>query len=76
MAASVPTTATSLEGQILELLQEANNRESTLTDELNQGRFTVALDLEGQSITVSATFDVSVTNNGGTLAIAPMPYLP
>lgn len=76
MAASVTTLATTLEGQILELITTANDQESALPEESNQGRFTVSVDTEANEITVSATLLVNITTGANGVTLAAEPYLP
>ncbi|MEM9220606.1 MAG: hypothetical protein AAGD25_40585 [Cyanobacteria bacterium P01_F01_bin.150] len=76
MAAAITTTATTLEGQILECVNTANTQESALSDDLNQGLFNVAVDPEGGTVTVTATLNASFVSNGNKLEVTALPYLP
>ena len=76
MAASVTTTATTLEGQILELVNTANSQEQALSDDLNQGLFNVAFDAEAATVTLSVTLNATFTSNGAKVEVEAQEYLP
>lgn len=78
MASPVTSTATTLEGQILEVVQAANTLEQALAEEDNQDRFSVTFDLDATppQVTISATFDVTVTTSAGKISVQPVAYLP
>lgn len=76
MAAAITTTATTLEGQILECVNTANSQESALSDEANRGLFNVAVDPEGGTITLTATLDATFASNGDKLEATAVSYLP
>ena len=76
MAAAITTTATTLEGQILEVVNSANAQEQALSDELNLGLFSVAMDPEGGTVTVTATINATFAASGDALTITAQEYLP
>ena len=76
MAAAITTTATTLEGQILECVNTANSQEQALADDANLGLFNVAVDPEGGTITLTATINATFASNGNKLEATAVEYLP
>lgn len=76
MASPITTTGTTLERQVAEVIQAANSLEQSLSEELNQGRFTVTADPETGEVTFSATLICSVSSTGGIISFTPNVYLP
>ena len=74
MAAPIVSTATTMEGQILEIMQRANEYEAGLAEEANQGRYSVAIDIEGKTATVTATLDLIITSAVGEISITAQNY--
>lgn len=76
MAAAVTLASTTMEGQIIELIQAANNYERALPEEQNEERYSLVLDLESNppQVTVSATVNVTVTSGASGLTIAAQNY--
>ena len=75
MAAAITTTATTLEGQILECVNTANAQEQLLSDDNNLGLFNVAVDPEGGTVTLTATINASFVSNGDKLEVTAVEYL-
>ena len=76
MAAAITTSATTLEGQILECVNTANTQEQALADDANLGLFNVAIDSEAGTVNLTATINASFTTNGDKIEITASPYLP
>lgn len=77
MAASVETTATTLEGQLWEVAVRAQVAELAIAPEDRPNNVTTTIDTENQTVAVTftapATFSV---NASGALVASPTPYLP
>lgn len=78
MAAAITTTATTLEGQLMEVAAAMQLAEvaATAADEAFEQLLTIATDAEGQSITVSVTLPATVSGTAGNITFAPQTYLP
>lgn len=80
MAAAITTTATTLEGQFIEVAQaiEVKERAYNLANPtLAQAQsVSLSLDPENASISVSATMAATVGGTGGAVSMAPTAYLP
>ncbi|QYO68200.1 hypothetical protein [Leptolyngbya sp. 7M] len=76
MAAAVNLTSTTMEGQLIELIQAANAYERSLPEDQNEERYSLALDLDANppQVTLSATVNVSVTNGASGLTISAQNY--
>lgn len=66
----------SLEGQLLELATAAVAQENAMSEETNQNRFTAALDLDANEISISMTLPVVVTTTANGTQVAAVEYLP
>lgn len=75
MAAAISTTATTAEGQLLEVANALNVLETALSDELNLGLFNIAVDLEGKTATVTATINIEATSNGDKIELQAQEYV-
>jgi hypothetical protein len=80
MAAAITTTATTLEGQFIEVAQaiEVKERAYNLANPtLAQAQsVSLSLDPENASISVSATMAATVGGTGGQVSMSPTAYLP
>lgn len=80
MAASITTTATTLEGQLIEVAQAIEVRErayNTANPTLPQvNNVSLSLDPENAQIAVSINLAATVTGTGGSVSMAPVAYLP
>jgi hypothetical protein len=77
MAASVETTATTLEGQLFEIANRVQLAELAQPVETRPNNIQVALDTENGTISITfsapATFTIGAA---GQLVASPAPYLP
>lgn len=80
MAAAITTTATTLEGQLIEVAQAIETRErayNTANPTLAQAQsVSLALDPENAVISVSVNMAATVSGTGGSVSMAPTAYLP
>jgi hypothetical protein len=77
MAASIASTATTLEGQLWEVALQVQLAELTIPVETRPNNIQVNVDTEGQ--TVSVTFSVPAqftVSSSGALVATPVAYLP
>lgn len=75
MAAAITTTASTAEGQLLEVANSLNVLESALADENNLGLFNIAIDLEGKTATITATLNIEATSNGDKIELTAQEYV-
>jgi uncharacterized protein YqgV (UPF0045/DUF77 family) len=78
MAAPITTTATSLEGQLVEVIQaiEAAERAyNTANPAATKNQVSLSVDPEGATIAGSFSLGCLVTGAGGTLNFATVAYL-
>lgn len=78
MAASITTTGTTLESQLIEVATAMQLAEAVAVaaDETFEERVTISPDTDGGTITVSATIPAVITGTAGNLQFAPSEYLP
>jgi hypothetical protein len=79
MAAAFTTTATTLEGQVLELarqLQAGEQAFNTANPNTPVNNATLTPDLEGQTIAIAINLPIAVSGTGNQLTVAATPYLP
>ena len=77
MAAAIPTTANTLEGQLFEIANRVQLAELSQPEENRPNNIQVNLDTENG--TLSLTFSAPATfsiNSSGQLVATPTPYLP
>lgn len=78
MAAAITTTATTLEGQLLEVAREIEELENAILEanqsETNQ-RLTLAVDPATETVTISVALPVTVGGAGGALTFTAAAYL-
>ncbi len=72
MAAAITTTATTLEGQALEIVREMQEAEALLVDVNN---VQIDLDVEAGIVSLSVQLPVTLGGTGGALQIAAGTYL-
>ncbi|NET40046.1 MAG: hypothetical protein F6K19_50230 [Cyanothece sp. SIO1E1] len=72
MAASVATTATTLEGQALEIAREMQVLES---DQGAENRVAINTDIENGQATITIVLPVSLGGDGGALELTAGSYL-
>lgn len=77
MAAPISTTATSAEKQLFEIAGAIQALEITAAeqDPAFEPALTLAIDAEGGTVTVTATFPATITSTGGNLSFSPQEYL-
>ncbi len=77
MAASIVTSATSLEKQLFEVAGAIQSAElaAAQSDPTFEPALTLAIDAEGGTVTVTATLPAAVTSTGGVLSFTPSEYL-
>jgi hypothetical protein len=80
MAAAITTTATTLEGQLIEVAQAIEVKErayNTANPTLTQvGSVSLSLDPENAVISVSVNMAATVSGTGGAVSMSPTAYLP
>lgn len=77
MAASVQTTATTLEGQLWELAVQTQIAELAVPAETRPNNVQTNIDTENGTVSITFTCDATFTvGAGGQLVAAPTPYLP
>lgn len=76
MAAAITTTATTLEGQLFEVVSAVQAAELAQPEASRPNRVTVAFDTEAETVAIGITFDVTMTRAGSNLTFAPVAYLP
>lgn len=78
--APITTTATTLEGQLVEVAQALDTAERTYNaanPTLAQAQsISLSLDPENASISVSVSMAATVSGTGGSVSMAPKAYLP
>jgi hypothetical protein len=80
MAAPITTTSTTLEGQLVEVLQaiEAQERafnNTTPAPAVTKNQVSMSVDPEAATISGSFNFGCTVSGSGGALNFATVPYL-
>lgn len=77
MAASIPTTGTSVEKQLFEVAGAMQELEiaAAAADPAFEPLVTLAIDAEANTVTVTATLPATVTSTGGVLSFTPADYL-
>ncbi|WP_413176515.1 hypothetical protein [Anabaena azotica] len=76
MAASVTTTATTLEGQVFECVQKLQLAEQAITTEPIPNNVTIAPDVDNLSVTLTVTLPMTfAVGTGGKMEITPTAYV-
>jgi hypothetical protein len=76
MAAPITTSASTLEGQVAEVIGALQIAEDGVTDEtLKQNRVQIQFDIDNKEITVTATLPASFTSNGAAQTMTPVAYI-
>lgn len=76
MAASITTTATTLEGQLFEIVNAVQDLELAQPEATRPNRVTIAYDTEALTVTMGVTMNINSTSSGGNRSFSPVPYLP
>lgn len=79
MATAIVTTATTLEGQMLELatkgqLEEVEYNDANPNNTVN--RITISPNIEAGTVNISIDLPITITSSGNTLVVSAAPYLP
>ncbi len=75
MAASITTTASSLEGQLYEVAIAIQEAELAVAEDSRPDNMTINYDLENLQVSISATLPVTLSGSGGSATIAADTYL-
>ncbi|AFY60527.1 hypothetical protein [Synechococcus sp. PCC 6312] len=75
MASAITTTATSLEGQALEVARELVELELAVPEDTRPDNAQIAIDLEGLVATVTIALPITISGSGANLSIAAGEYL-
>lgn len=75
MAAAITTTATTLEGQLVEILREMESREQAVAADQRQNRVSVNISGDNSTLTASVLLATSTGGSGGQFAVSPVEYL-
>lgn len=76
MAASITTTATTLEGQMLEVALAIQAKEALTVNTTGAvNNLQVTVDVEGGSVSIVSTLPATFTSSGGSLQVVPTAYL-
>ena len=80
MATAITTTATTLEGQLIEVAQAIETKERAYnalpTTTVPVGSVSLSLDPENAVISVSVNMAATVSGTGGAVSMSPTAYLP
>ncbi len=75
MAAAFTTTASTIEGQVLELAREIQELELAIPEETRPNNIGIAIDLEALTATVNITLPIVLSGTGNSMSIAASAYL-
>ena len=73
MAAAITTTASTLEGQALEILTAMQEAEAAVTD--GENRVDIGVDIEAGQVDLSVSLPATLTSSGGAMTVAAAEYL-
>lgn len=76
MAAAFTTTATTLEGQILELVREAQQAELAIPADERPNNVTIAVDFEALQATLTVTIPITMSDTSSGIIVNAGTYLP
>ncbi|KAM3099557.1 hypothetical protein ACKFKG_03200 [Phormidesmis sp. 146-35] len=76
MAAAITTTATSLEGQLVEVVRAIEAAEKAVPETTRENRVSITLDVDNGRISISSTLNATISGSGGQIVFAPVTYLP
>jgi len=76
MAAAHTSTATTLEGQALEIARVLQEAELAIAEETRPNRVSIVADLEAQEVTLTVTLPISLGGTGGEMSFVAGTYLP
>jgi hypothetical protein len=75
MAAAATLSATSLEGQALEVARLIQSAELAIAADTRPNNVTIAPDLEAQTVTLTITLPVVLSGSGGAFTLTAGTYL-
>lgn len=76
MAAAVTTSASSVEGQFLEVARQIQTLEAAQsTADIPLNNLQIDTDIENNQVTVTATIPVALSGSGGALTLTASEYL-
>jgi hypothetical protein len=75
MAAAITTTATTLEGQLLEVAGAMQAAELAVPEETRPDNVQILPDAESGTITVSVNMEAAFSASGGEISFTAVPYL-
>jgi hypothetical protein len=75
MAASITTTATTLEGQFIELAGEIQEKELLMPEASRPNRIQIEPDPDALTITITAEIPATFNATGGTISLVAGSYL-
>ncbi len=76
MAAPIVTAATTLEGQLVEVLRAMEAAEKAVPVATRQNRVSISLDVDNGRITSSVSLEATIGGSGGEINFVPVAYLP
>lgn len=76
MAASITTTANTIEGQLLEIAREMQEQELAIAAADRPNQVGLNFDVDGLVVTISIQLPILISGTGGSIAFAAAPYLP
>ena len=76
MAVAVSSTATTAEGQFLDIARELQSLEAAQsTDDTPINNVQLDTDIEAGTVTISATLPIALSGSGGALTVTAQEYL-
>jgi hypothetical protein len=75
MAASISTTATTLEGQIFELCRELQELELAVPADTRPDNITIAPDIEALQVAITLTLPITLGGSGANIVMTAASYL-
>lgn len=75
MAAGITPIATTLEGQLFEIVRELQERELALPADTRPDRVQISLDVEAKEATMTVSLPISFSGTGNGISLAAQPYL-
>jgi uncharacterized protein YqgV (UPF0045/DUF77 family) len=76
MAAAIDTTATTLEGQLVEIALAMESAEKAMPEATRVNRVTVNVDVERGTLSISSQLETEIDGAGGTIEVSAVAYLP
>lgn len=76
MAASITTSATTLEGQLIEIVKAMQVAELAIPEATRPNRVTIDADYEASTLTVTGSLQFTLSGTAGAITVTPVAYLP